>query len=113
MSDGTIIVCADWSEQQLMALPGNRTATCDRCSAPIVISLPGRKLQADPPELPVVILCFRCALAEDPDQPFQSVPGAVELAAEFGVSREHLERHQTMTVGEFIRETQRRGRRQH
>lgn len=108
--DVTKIICADYSEELLMRLPGNRRVECDGCGQPVVISRPGLKLQAEPPaDAPAVrVICFRCALRDDPDQEFQSVPGAMELAAAYGVPLSHLARHQTKTVREFIEEAERR-----
>jgi len=91
-----------------MSLPGNRTAQCAKCTNPVVISLPGRRLLADPPELPAGVLCFDCALRELGDEPFLTVPGAVELARAAGVPQEHLDRHKSLTAREFIELTRAR-----
>lgn len=82
--DRVCIVCAPWSEAQLMQLPGNRTAVCDGCNEPVVISKQGRKMQAEETR-PVVLFCLRCARREAPDSVMEIVPGAVEAAEAAGV----------------------------
>lgn len=77
------IICADWSEEQLLLLAGNRTAACSECSTPVVISTEGRALMAEHP-LTARLICFDCALRQDPDMVPEPAPGAVERAERLG-----------------------------
>lgn len=77
------IICADWSEEQLLLLAGNRTAECSKCSNPVVISTEGRALIAANP-LTARLLCFDCAIAENPDMVPEPAPGSVERAERLG-----------------------------
>lgn len=83
MSDTVAIICAPWTESQLMALPGNRTAECGLCHDPVVISREGRRMFKDTPG--AVLRCLRCARSEAPDAVVDAVPGAREMAESAGV----------------------------
>jgi ribosomal protein S27E len=73
------IICADWSEEQLLLLAGNRTAECTECSSPVVISTEGRALVAANP-LTARLICMGCAIRRNPDDVPEVAPGAIERA---------------------------------
>lgn len=82
MSDRIGIVCADWSEWALLALPGNRTDACASCGSPVVISTEGRSFRRQHPD--AELRCVSCAIRDHPDVVPEHVPGALERALRSG-----------------------------
>lgn len=80
--DIVTIICAPWSEEQLMALPGNRTRSCEVCNEPIVLSRQGQKLERESQRSR--LLCMRCARREAPEEIVKPAPGAIEAALAAG-----------------------------
>jgi hypothetical protein len=99
--DIVVIVCAPWSEEQLMALPGNRTAECASCHDPVVLSRQGRQLID---AQGAVVRCPRCARREAPDASTHETPGAIDAAQRAGVPARHSRRMLGRPLRELIDE---------
>lgn len=69
--DRKILLCAPWSAEVFVRIPGNSTGECDLCGASVVISPEGKQLLAEEPDTGVV--CPSC-VEKVPDLAPDSTP---------------------------------------
>ncbi len=69
--DTTTLLCAPWSAEVFVRIPGNSTGECDMCGASVVISPEGRKLLGEEPDTQVI--CPSC-VEKVPDLELDSKP---------------------------------------
>jgi len=99
--EGKALLCAPWSTEVFVRIPGNSTGKCDLCGASVVVSPEGRQLLAEEPDTRVVCpSCVGKVPNLSPDSTPEITPAvSARVRAVTGMDAEEILSGQT--AGEF------------
>jgi hypothetical protein len=105
--DKKVLLCAPWSAEVFVRIPGNSTGKCDFCGASVVISPEGSQLIAEEPDTTVV--CPSC-VDKVPDLELDATPEitpevSARVRAVTGIDPEEIV--SGASVGEFAEKIKR------